>query len=210
MDKHVQEIVDLILANDPAWKDAAAANWDCIQNKPDYRLIQLLTSQFNPGVQVGANLVEPEIGGVEIGHYIQTDGVGTAYNLTNAQAAVTLGTTSPALVVDEPGVYIVRAAIHLAFNGATITTQTMSPKVRRTNNTAADLSVVPVIDLPAMTTLTHSYGIVVIPPFRYATPRSDDALAIFGALSAAAGAGNVEVQAIGTFISAERIGDATT
>lgn len=210
MDKRVLEIAQLIADNDPDWKDELIAAFDCIKDKPDYKLINSLLLPGNPGVVSGANLIEPELGGVAIGKFVSAYGVGTAYNLTNAQAAVDLGTTDPAIVLDAPGTYIVRAAVHIAFNGATITTQTLSPKVRRTNNTAADLSVVPVLDLPVITTLTHSYGIIQLPPFRYATPRSDDALAIYAALSAAAGAGQVEVQAIGTFITAERISDATS
>ena len=83
--------------------------------------------------------------------------------------------------------------------------ETASIKVRRTNNTAADASQVVVLDLPASTLLTHTYGIFSIPSFTYTTANTDDILTIFGNVSAALGAGTIDATAIGTSIAAIRL-----
>lgn len=132
-------------------------------------------------------------------------GVGTVYSLTNTAAAVDLGTTDPAIVIDAAGTYLVMGQVNLTYTGATVVAETATLKVRRTNNTAADLSPVVVLDLPVSTTLTHSYGVVQIPPFIYTTTATDDAITIFGNVSAALGAGTIDVTAIGTSLVAVRI-----
>ena len=123
---------------------------------------------------------------------------GTADQLATdgTQIAIDLGTTDPAIVLGEAGRYLILAQFQLEYTGATITTQTASFKLRRTNNTPADVADSPVlIDLPAATTLTHTYGVVNMPPVEYVTANADDAIALFGALSAAPGAGSVDVSA---------------
>jgi hypothetical protein len=132
-------------------------------------------------------------------------GAGTAYSLTNAAAAIDFGTTDPSIVLAQAGTYLIFAQVHLAYAGATVVAETASVKVRRTNNTAADLSAVVVIDLPVATTLTNSYGIVTIPPFTYTTTATDDAVTLFGQVSATLGAGTIDATAIGTSIVAYRI-----
>ena len=132
-------------------------------------------------------------------------GVGTAYSLTNAAAAIDFGTTDPAIVLAQAGTYMIFGQVHLAYAAATVVAETASVKVRRTNNTAADLSVVPVIDLPVATTLTNSYGTVTIPPFVYTTTATDDAVTLFGNVSATLSAGTINATAIGTSLVALRI-----
>ena len=130
-------------------------------------------------------------------------GVGTAYALTDTAAAINLGTTDPVIVITKPGTYRINAQVNVAYNGATVAAETATIKVRRTNNTAADLSAVVVLDLPASTTLTHTYGIFQIPPFYYTTALANDSVTIFGNVSAALGAGTIDATAIGTSITAE-------
>ena len=132
-------------------------------------------------------------------------GAGTAYILTNSAAAVDLGTTDPAIVLNVAGTYLIMAQIDLAYNAATVVAETATVKVRRTNNTAADLSAVVVIDLPVSTTLTNTYGTVFIPPFVYTTAATDDAVTIFANVSAALSAGSIDATAIGTSIVAIRL-----
>ncbi len=136
--------------------------------------------------------------GAQINYPLTVYGVGTAYSLTNTAAAVTFGTTSPAKVLDKAGTYLVLAQINLAYTGATVVAETATIKVRRTNNTAADVSVLPVLDLPVSTTLTNTYGIFQIPPFIYTTANIDDSLSIFANVSAGLGAGTIDATAIGT------------
>ena len=132
-------------------------------------------------------------------------GVGTAYTLTNAAAAVDFGTTDPAIVLAQAGTYLVLAQIHLDYAAATVVAETATIKVRRTNNTAADVSVVPVIDLPVATTETKTLGFFSVPPFVYTTANTDDAITIFANVSATLGAGAITAKAIGTSIVAYRI-----
>lgn len=116
---------------------------------------------------------------------------GAAYSLTNTAAALDFGTTDPVLVIAQPGTYLLLAQAQLDAAAATITTQTASLKLRRTNNTAADIGDVLTIDLLVMTTLTHTLGVFPIAPVTYTTTNSTDSLTIFGGLSATAGAGNI-------------------
>lgn len=139
------------------------------------------------------------------GYKVSAYGVGTAYSLTDTAAAIDLGTTDPAIVLDKAGTYLVMAQVNVQYAGATVAAETATLKVRRTNNTAADLSAVVVVDLPASTTLTHMYGTVAIPPFTYTTTAVDDAVTLFGNVSAALSAGTINVTAIGTSILAVRL-----
>lgn len=132
-------------------------------------------------------------------------GVGTAYGFTNTAAAIDFGTTDPAIVLNVAGTYLIFGQVHLTYNGATVTAETATIKVRRTNNTAADLSAVVVIDLPPSTLLTDTYGIFQIPPFVYTTAATDDAVALFGNVSAGLGAGTIDATAVGTSLVAIRL-----
>lgn len=138
--------------------------------------------------------------------YVQTMGVGTAYTLTTTPAAITFGTTSPTITLTEAGVWAIRASIQLDRAGMTITTQTASLVLRRTNNTAADLGSTVTIDLPASTTLTDTLGTYIIPEYVYSTTNAADAVTIFAAISASLGAGTLTAIALGTVITAVRIG----
>lgn len=148
---------------------------------------------------------EIQTAGNRVNYNLSAYGAGTAYALTNTAAAIDLGTTDPAIVLDKAGTYLIKGQVHLSYNGATVVAETATVKVRRTNNTAADLSAVVVLDLPVATTLTHSYQIVQIPPFIYTTAATDDAITLFANVSAALGAGSIDATAIGTSIVAVRL-----
>lgn len=121
------------------------------------------------------------------------NGAGTAYALTDTAAAINLGTTDPVVTLGAAGTYLLLATVQLEANGATVVAQTAALKLRRTNNTAADVTDSPVtIDLPVMTTLTHTLGTYVLPPVLYTTTNDDDALTIFANLSATLSAGTID------------------
>jgi hypothetical protein len=66
---------------------------------------------------------------------------GTAYQLTASDAALDFGTTDPSLTLTKAGTYLLTARVRLDYNGATFSAvRTATLKLRRTNNTAADLS----------------------------------------------------------------------
>lgn len=158
-----------------------------------------------PGLNVGSYNADGTLFTKASGIALSVYGAGTKYSLTNTAAAIDFGTTDPTKVISAPGTYLVFGQIHLAYAGATVATETATLKVRRTNNTAADVSAAVVIDLPVSTTLTHSYGIVQIPPFTYTTTNSDDSLSLFANVSAALGAGTIDATAIGTSLVAIKI-----
>lgn len=156
------------------------------------------------GIAPSKNAIYDAFGAV-INYPLSVYGTGTAYSLTNTAAAVDFGTTDPVKVLDKAGTYLILAQINLAYNGATVVAETATIKVRRTNNTAADISVLPVLDLPVATTLTNTYGIFQIPPFTYSTANTDDSITIFANVSAALGAGTIDAVAIGTSLVALKI-----
>jgi hypothetical protein len=67
-------------------------------------------------------------------------GSGTAYTLTATPAAIDMGTTDPLLTL-QPGTWRIYARAILSYNAATFASnRTITFKLRRTNNTAADVS----------------------------------------------------------------------
>lgn len=143
--------------------------------------------------------------GVAINYPLTVYGAGTAYAFTNTAAAVDFGTTDPVKVLDKAGTYLIFAQVLMQYTGATVVAETATVKVRRTNNTAADLSQVLIIDLPPSTTLTQCYGVVTIPPFTYTTSATDDSITIFANVSAALAAGTIDATAVGTSVVAIKI-----
>lgn len=131
---------------------------------------------------------------------------GTAYALTNSAAALDFGTTDPSITIPYGGTWEITACVQLSYNAATVAAETATLKLRRTNNTAADLSNSSVtIDLPVSTTLTNTYGFITLPPVIYTTVNANDVVTIFGNVSAALGAGTIDATAGGTWILAKRL-----
>lgn len=120
-------------------------------------------------------------------------GTGTAYSLTNTAAALDFGTTDPAIVIPGSGTWKLSAIVQLNYTGATVVTETATLKLRRTNNTAADIAnTTLLLDLPVATTLTNTYGTFALMRVFYTTTNANDAIAIFGNVSATLGAGTID------------------
>src|SRR6185369_1987982 len=89
---------------------------------------------------------------------------GTAYSLTNTPAALDFGTTDPSLVIDKAGTYLLLARYNLKYNGATFAAaRAVTMKLRRTNNTPADLtggSTVLTTDIVTTKTFTFNAGML--------------------------------------------------
>lgn len=91
----------------------------------------------------GVRLTPSKVTGTVIGPQFPQHVVaaGTAYTLTNTSAAVTFGTTSPVTTLAATGDYIVRAFANYQYTAATFAaSRAVTTKLRRTNNTAADLT----------------------------------------------------------------------
>jgi hypothetical protein len=119
---------------------------------------------------------------------------GSAYTLTATPAALDFGTTDPAITLDAAGTYLIFASAKSNYVGATFAaSKTMTIKLRRTNNTAADLTGGTVtIGTDIVTTLTNT--------FRnnswfcvYTTANTDDAITLFADVSELPSAGSMTV-----------------
>lgn len=123
--------------------------------------------------------------------------VGTAYALTAVSAALNFGTTDPVLTIDKAGTYLLLGRVNLLYNAATFAaSQAVTLKLRRTNNTAADLgagSVTLATDI--ITALTYTFGIFDLPPLIYTTANTDDAITIFGDVAVVPSAGSLDAVA---------------
>lgn len=119
--------------------------------------------------------------------------VGSVYNLTNAAAAVTFGTTSPALTLNAPGTYLLIARAKMMYTGATFAaTQTITTKLRRTNNTAADIANGTITSLASIITTITGLCSDQCWQTVYTTTASDDSIAIYSQVAAVPSAGNLQ------------------
>jgi hypothetical protein len=119
---------------------------------------------------------------------------GTVYTLTATPAAVDFGTTDPSITLDSAGTYLIFASAKTNYVGATFAAaKTVTLKLRRTNNTAADLTGgTASIGTDIVTTLTNT--------FRnnswfciYTTSNANDVIALFADVSELPAAGTMTV-----------------
>jgi hypothetical protein len=117
---------------------------------------------------------------------------GTAYTLTITPAQLAFGTTSPSITIQNAGTYTIRAGIGVKYVSATYAgAQTITLKLRRTNNTPADLTNGGrTVELPVLTTFTG--GDVMTTPEIIYTATAGDIVQIFGSISATPSAGSVQ------------------
>lgn len=121
-------------------------------------------------------------------------GAGTAYTLTATPAAVDLGTTDPSLVLDEAGTYLLTGWAVLNLVGATFASdRTFTLKLRRTNNTAADITGATAAFGSGITTTVTDSRVIQLPPAIYTTTVLTDAIALFGDVSVLPSAGSATI-----------------
>ena len=122
---------------------------------------------------------------------------GTAYSLTNTAALLDFGTTDPSLTITQPGTYLLLGHAVLDYNAATFAaSQAVTLKLRRTNNTAADItSASVVVDTEIVTTVSFSMGAFAIPPVVYTTSNANDIIQVFGSVDTAPPAGSLDAVA---------------
>lgn len=126
---------------------------------------------------------------------------GTAYSLTGTAAAMTFGTTNPVLVLDKAGTYKIEGRAYAQYNGATYASnQTATVKLRRTNNTAADIAnATTTAKLRVITTITDTVGVMPLPPVTYTTTNTNDSITLFGSVSSTPAAGSVDISEASIF-----------
>lgn len=133
----------------------------------------------------------------------KTYAVGTSYSLTATPAALAFGTTSPSVTLAKAGNYVVSGFAVIQYNGATFAaSQTVTLKLRRTNNTAADLANGAVTLVTAIvTTITDTLATVTWEAADY-MGKSGDVLTIFGSVGVVPSAGSLDV--VESYIEARR------
>ena len=121
---------------------------------------------------------------VKTSHWLRVYAAGAAYTLTTSYALADFGTTDPKLTIDRPGTYLVLA--RLVWMTTSAASPTVDFKLRRTNNTAADLanSETSISEgLSAISGATAEYEIS-LPPVVYTTENTDDLIELWGKTSA--------------------------
>lgn len=134
-----------------------------------------------------------------------TYAAGTAYQLTATPALLNFGTTDPTITLTQAGTYLLSAHVNLLYNAATFAAvRTVTLKIRRTNNTAADVANSPlVLSTAIITTQTYTFAAVALPQVLYTTANTNDALELFGDVSVVPSAGSLD--AVGASILAVRL-----
>lgn len=139
------------------------------------------------GAQIRAGLITTA-------NQLTVNAAGTVYSLTATSAAVDFGTTDPALTLTAAGTYLLVTDCVLRLNGATFAAdRTVTMKLRRTNNTAADVTGGSrSYDTGTTTTITASlvhFNASAI----YTTANADDSVTIFGDVSVVPTVGSLDV-----------------
>lgn len=118
---------------------------------------------------------------------------GTVYALTATAAKLDFGTTDPSLTLTAAGTYRLGATVVLDYNAATFAAvRTATLKLRRTNNTAADLTNGSIaVKTQIVTTLTGTMMQVSWETF-YSTSNTNDVIEIFGSLDVIPSAGSLD------------------
>lgn len=144
-----------------------------------------------------ASGVAYHLAGVALHNPLTVYAAGAVYTLTAVSAAVDFGTTDPIITVNAAGTYAIRARIRVALNAATFAAnQTLTVKLRRTNNTAADVAnssatwVVPIV-----TAQTNTLAVIILPEVLYTTALTTDTIQLFSDISVVPSAGTISIDA---------------
>lgn len=147
------------------------------------------------GTEVFSVGQQAKMGGVQVNYFKSVKAAGTAYTLTITSAGVTFGTTSPIVTLDKSGTYRIEARVKLQLTGATFSqVRTVTLKLRRTNNTAADLAdSVTTVTAPVVTTNTSTLEVLTLPDAIYPTNNINDVIQLFADISALPSAGSITI-----------------
>lgn len=138
-------------------------------------------SRLNP--RVGANMAQAVYA------------AGAAYSLTQTPALANLGTTPASITLNGPGTYLLFARLRLDYNAATFAAvRNVAAKLRRINNTAADLTNASAgLKTSIITALTYTAGDINIPPVVYQTDQPNDNIQLFASIDTLPGVGTIDV-----------------
>lgn len=122
---------------------------------------------------------------------------GTVYTLTTTSQKVDFGTNDPSITIPAAGTYLILTNIKLGYAGVTtILNRNIDLKLRRTNNTASDITnsntsfTIPILG----TAITGTAGDCDVPALIYTTSNSNDVIELWGSISAGLATGTAQVQ----------------
>jgi hypothetical protein len=133
-----------------------------------------LVSQTNPGVVPSQAMY----------------GAGAVYVLTATQANLALGGVNTAVTLPESGLWLILGRVRYDYAATTVPAggPTITTKLRRTNNTAADVpNSSTAFLLTNLGPLTETLEHLSLPPVLYNTANNNDVIELFGALSTTVG-----------------------
>lgn len=135
--------------------------------------------------------------GARLANPLSVYAAGTAYAITATSALLDFGTTDPALVINSPGTYLLIPTTVILYNAATFAAnRTVTVKLRRTNNTAADLAGSAItLTTDITTTKTENFSAGSMPAVVYTTGNSNDSITIFADVSVVPSAGSLDCTA---------------
>jgi hypothetical protein len=114
------------------------------------------------------------------------------------------GTTDPELVITSAGTWLIHYYCRVDYTGTTyVGNETVTIKLRRTNNTAADLTNSTREALLQIVTTLDGTATVLSGTIPYVTTNADDNIQMWGSVTALPAAGSVD--AVEAAIVAERI-----
>ncbi len=137
---------------------------------------------------------------------VESTALGTAYNFTSTYQKVTLGTTSPTVTIPTAGTYLILTTTKVDYSGlTTLSVGNVNIKLRRTNNTAAD--VLPTVSFPLgiVTLLSSVANDVDVRQFLYTTTTSGDIIELWGQVTNTLSLGNIQIAAQGATVTAVRL-----
>ncbi len=132
---------------------------------------------------------------LDINYALSVYAAGTAYTLTATSAAADFGTTDPTLVLNKAGTYLITGRVNYQLVGATFAAnRTVTSKLRRTNNTAADIAnSSSAIGTGVTSTITGPLDVFSLAQVIYTTTAITDSISIFADVSVIPTAGSLEM-----------------
>ena len=132
--------------------------------------------------------------GTRINYNLATYATGSGYSLTTTPSLLNFGTTDPSVTIDAAGTYLLFSRARIDYNAATFSSsQIVTLKLRRTNNTAADLAdALTSAKTEVITTLSYTMGTYSLPPVIYTTANTDDVIQLFGSVDGNPDAGSID------------------
>jgi hypothetical protein len=155
-----------------------SSDWNTFNNKQG--AITLTTTGSGSATLVGNTLNIPTPPNTVPGSDNTTAySAGTAYSLTTTPQKVDFGTTDPVITLPAAGTYIIFTNIKIEYAGLTTVLNACDFKLRRTNNTAADLANAATTFNVVATLLTGTGGDVDIAPIIYTTTNNNDVIELW-------------------------------